>query len=98
MIKYYHTCIVFQQIVLPESVTGRQDHSVSSLMMSPDCVWLVVVGGRGTRQWKDVGRGYEQSFSDYITDPNITMLIELGKNCSILYCMYCIEGFIGDTT
>ena len=49
-------------------------------MMSPDCVWLVVVGGKGTNEWKDVGRGYKQSFSDFITDPNITMLIELGKN------------------
>uniref|UniRef100_A0A1X7TIT4 Uncharacterized protein n=1 Tax=Amphimedon queenslandica TaxID=400682 RepID=A0A1X7TIT4_AMPQE len=64
-------------IVLPESVTGRQTHSLSSIMMSPDCVWLVVVGGTGTCEWKDVGRGYEQSFSNYITDPNITMLIEL---------------------
>ena len=49
-------------------------------MMSPDCVWLVVVGGRGAAEWKDVGRGYKQPFSAYITDPNITMLIELGKN------------------
>ena len=49
-------------------------------MMSPDCVWLVVVGGRGTTEWKDVGRGYEEPFGDYITDPNIIMLIELGKN------------------
>ena len=49
-------------------------------MMSPDCVWLVVVGGEGATEWKDVGRGYEESFSAFITDPNITMLIELGKN------------------
>ena len=48
--------------------------------MSPDCVWLVVVGGRGTREWKYVGRGYKEAFGDYITDPNMTMLIELGKN------------------
>ena len=43
-------------------------------------MWLVVVGGRGTTEWKDVGRGYKEAFSSYITDPNITMLIELGKN------------------
>ena len=49
-------------------------------MMSPDCVWLVVVGGKGAAEWKDVGRGYKQAFSKHITDPNITMLIELGKN------------------
>ena len=48
--------------------------------MSPDCVWLVVVGGARAAEWKDVGRGYEESFYAPITDPNITMLIELGKN------------------
>ncbi|XP_019859955.1 PREDICTED: kelch domain-containing protein 10-like [Amphimedon queenslandica] len=69
----------WSKIVLPESVTGRQGHSLSSIMMSPDCVWLVVVGGRGAIEWKDVGRGYMEAFSNYITDPNITMLIELGK-------------------
>uniref|UniRef100_A0A1X7UE74 Uncharacterized protein n=1 Tax=Amphimedon queenslandica TaxID=400682 RepID=A0A1X7UE74_AMPQE len=46
-------------------------------MMSSDCVWLVVVGGRETIEWNDVGRGYEEPFGGYITDPNITMLIEL---------------------
>ena len=49
-------------------------------MMSPDCVWLVVVGGAGATEWRDVGRGVKEPFSTYITDPNITMLIELGKN------------------
>uniref|UniRef100_A0A1X7UEM5 CARD domain-containing protein n=1 Tax=Amphimedon queenslandica TaxID=400682 RepID=A0A1X7UEM5_AMPQE len=67
----------WSKIVLPESVTSRKNYSLSSIMMSPHCVWLVVVGGRGTTQWKDVGREYEQPFSAYITDPNITMLIEL---------------------
>ena len=49
-------------------------------MMSPDCVWLVVVGGSGATNWRDVGRGVKKPFGTYITDPNITMLIELGKN------------------
>ena len=49
-------------------------------MMSPDCVWLVVVGGAGATEWRDEGRGVKEPFSTYITDPNITMLIELGKN------------------
>ena len=48
--------------------------------MSPDCVWLVVVGGTGSTEWEDVGRGVEEAFGTYITDPNITMLIELGNN------------------
>ena len=49
-------------------------------MMSPDCVWLVVVGGGGATEMRDVGRGVKEPFGTYITDPNITMLIELGKN------------------
>uniref|UniRef100_A0A1X7T0U2 Uncharacterized protein n=1 Tax=Amphimedon queenslandica TaxID=400682 RepID=A0A1X7T0U2_AMPQE len=43
----------WSKIVLPESVTGRRAHSLSSIMMSPDCVWLVVVGGKGAAEWKD---------------------------------------------
>ena len=43
-------------------------------------MWLVVVGGDGATEWRDVGRGVKKAFGTYITDPNITMLIELGKN------------------
>ena len=43
-------------------------------------MWLVVVGGYKATDWEDVGRGYEEPFAHYITDPNITILIELGKN------------------
>ena len=43
-------------------------------------MWLVVVGGGGATEWEDVGRGVKESFSTPIADPNITMLIELGKN------------------
>ena len=43
-------------------------------------MWLVVVGGGGATEMRDVGRGVKEPFSTYITDPNITMLIELGKN------------------
>ena len=35
--------------------------------MGPQCVWLFVIGGRV--KWEDAN----------VTDPNITMLIELGK-------------------
>ena len=49
-------------------------------MMSPDCVWLVAVGGGGATEMRDVGRGVKEPFSTPISDPNITMLIELGKN------------------
>ena len=43
-------------------------------------MWLVVLGGSGATEMKDVGRGVKKAFGTYITDPNITMLIELGKN------------------
>ena len=43
-------------------------------------MWLVVVGGSETTEWEDVGRGVKELFDTPITDPNITMLIELGKN------------------
>ena len=43
-------------------------------------MWLVVVGGAGPTKWRDVGGGVKEGFSTHITDPNITMLIELGKN------------------
>ena len=43
-------------------------------------MWLVVVGGGGPVEMRDVGRGVKEGFNTYITDPNITMLIELGKN------------------
>ena len=43
-------------------------------------MWLVVVGGGGAIEMRDVGRGVEEAFSTPISDPNITMLIELGKN------------------
>ena len=43
-------------------------------------MWLVVVGGSRATEMRDVGRRVMEAFSTYITDPNITMLIELGKN------------------
>ena len=55
------------QINLPYSVTERYGHSLSTFIMGPHCVWLIVVGGKLQFQGADV------------TDPNITMLIELGK-------------------
>ena len=43
-------------------------------------MWLVVVGGSEATEMRDVGRGLKKPFGLYIADPNITMLIELGKN------------------
>ena len=55
------------QINLPYSVTERVGHSLSTFIMGPHCVWLIIVGGT---------LRYEGSV---VTDPNIAMLIELGK-------------------
>ena len=56
------------QINLPDSVTERCVHSLSTFIMGPHCVWLIVVGGVAD---------YEDGTP--VKDPNITMLIELGK-------------------
>ena len=55
------------QINLPDSVTERCVHSLSTFIMGPYSVWLIVIGGQ--IKFKEV----------VVTDPNITMLIELGK-------------------
>ena len=42
-------------------------------------MWLVVVGGFGVTEWRDVGRGVRRAFGIPVADSNTTMLIELGK-------------------
>ena len=59
------------QIDLPESVTKRGTHSLSTFYISKQCVWLVVTGG--------VGDGV------LVTDPYITMIVELGMIIIIIY-------------
>ena len=36
----------FLQLPLPESVTKRFHHSVSTFQLGPQCVWLLVFGGK----------------------------------------------------
>ena len=68
------------QIPLPKSVTGRYYHSLTAVIMSPHCVWLVIVGGCEEFVWKDVGGGKKEPKNKYITDTNrLIMIIELGK-------------------
>ena len=68
------------QIPLPDSVTGRYQHSLTAVTMSPHCVWLVIVGGCEELVWKDVGGGVQQPANRSITDTNrLIMIIELGK-------------------
>lgn len=54
------------QINLPNSVTERYGHSLSVYMKEPHRVWLIIVGGT-------------VKFGLPITDPNLTMITELGN-------------------
>ena len=64
----YKWCLYILQVNLPDSVTERCAHSLSTFIMGPHCVWLVVIGGA-------VNIGH----STPVKDPTITMLVELGK-------------------
>ena len=55
------------QINLPDSVTKRWLYSLSTFLMGPHCVWLIVVGG------------YVKFNEAEVNSPNVTMLVELGK-------------------
>ena len=52
------------QIDVPESVTKRCYHSLSTFYISKHCIWIVVTGGM-----RDCVP---------VTDPDITMIVELG--------------------
>ena len=52
-------------IYIPDFVSKRWSHSLSSFVISSHCTWLVVVGGADDE--------------NYITHPNIAMIVELGK-------------------
>ena len=79
----YQTIIshTYLQIPLPESVTGRYSHSLTEVTMSPNCVWLVIVGG-----CEEFMRMLQEH--TLITDTNrVIMIIELGKeDCYHTYC------------
>ena len=42
-------------------------------------MFLIIVGGSVERKQKDVGGGVMKWFDTPATDPNITMVVELGK-------------------
>ena len=60
------------QIDLPESVTDRYGHSLSTFYISKHCIWIVVTGGKRDARVS-------------ITDPDITMIVELGMIIIIIY-------------
>ena len=42
-------------------------------------MFLIIVGGSVKSEQEDVGGGVMKWFSTPVTDPNITMVVELGK-------------------
>ena len=61
----------FLQINLPDSVTKRFYHSMSTYYISKERFWIIVTGGACTYNVSD-------GTSINITGPYITMIIELG--------------------
>ena len=64
----YNYCIILQ-IDLPHSVCDRYDHSLSVFTVGLNCVWIVVTGGDK----------FPATASIFVSPPNITTIIELGK-------------------
>ena len=69
-------CIL--QIDLPDTVSVRYNHSLSSLMIGPHCVWLVVVGGVVKAKKRTVD-GVNKWLGTSVSSPNISILIELSE-------------------
>ncbi|XP_011408353.2 PREDICTED: uncharacterized protein LOC105315411, partial [Amphimedon queenslandica] len=70
----------WMKIPLPDSVTCRYCHTVSSFVFDPNHVFLTIVGGAVKREQKHVGGGVMEWFDTPVTDPNITMVVELVFN------------------
>ena len=85
---YNNTFITFSyfclQIFLPDSVTGRYHHTVSSFVLDPNHVLLIIVGGNVKSEEVDRGKGVKERVNKPVTYPNITMVVELGNNFIII--------------
>ncbi|XP_019857672.1 PREDICTED: uncharacterized protein LOC109585968 [Amphimedon queenslandica] len=68
----------WRKITLPDSVTGRFDHTVSSFVLDPNHVFLIIVGG-DVRSEEEKG-GVIKWFDATVTDPNVTIVVELVFN------------------
>ena len=69
-----HIFSYFLQIPLPDSVTGRYAHTISSFVVDPNHVFLVIVGG-------GIGKKENGEVTVIpVTDHAITMVVELGNN------------------
>jgi hypothetical protein len=67
-------------IEVPNTVSKRYHHSLSSLMIGPHCVWLIVLGGLLQPEKKTIN-GVDKWQADYmyVSSPNISMIIELSE-------------------
>ena len=76
----YQTIIshTYLQIPLPESVTGRYSHSLTAVTMSPNCVWLIIVGGCEVVEWRVV-KGAKPLHSSITGTSRLIMIVELGN-------------------
>ena len=73
------------QIDLPESVTKRYAHSLSTFYISKQCVWVVVTGGLIDDDDSDDDDDDDDDIPFQVTDPCITMIVELGMIIIIIY-------------
>ena len=64
--KVHKIIISLAQIPIPESVTKRWGHSMTSFTVSVNCVWLLITGGLKTE-------------GGPINGSNTVMIVELGK-------------------
>ncbi|XP_019859882.1 PREDICTED: uncharacterized protein LOC109588143 [Amphimedon queenslandica] len=65
------------QFPLPDSVTGRYYHTVSSFVVDPNHVFLIVLGGYAKTTQIDVGGGAIDWINTPVTNSHITMVVEL---------------------
>ncbi|XP_019857956.1 PREDICTED: uncharacterized protein LOC100637226 [Amphimedon queenslandica] len=70
----------WMKIPLPDSVTGRYAHTVSSFVVDPNHVFLIIVGGCVEGEQVDVGGGVMEQVNSPVTGPNITIVVELVFN------------------
>uniref|UniRef100_A0A1X7TUR6 Uncharacterized protein n=1 Tax=Amphimedon queenslandica TaxID=400682 RepID=A0A1X7TUR6_AMPQE len=70
----------WMKIPLPDSLTGRFYHTVSSFVVDPNHVFLIIVGGIVKREQIHIRGGVMKWFAIPVTDPNITMVVELVFN------------------
>ena len=67
----YDELFIYIQIDLPESVTKRYNHSLSTFYISKQCVWVIVTGGKRERN-------KSRNTGKVIVGSDVTFIIELG--------------------